>query len=204
MANNQNQKKFWMSKQHEKKKQTFTTGELSSKIVDDVEQYAIFDVKIERLISVPIREFVTSCLILRSKDLTDEQIQAQVDILTTSFIQEIEIIINEYHYIRTNFDSIIQQAKDIEHLLYEGNSVYAVYDVDFLFRRQRFTEARSKCFSLNRDLLHMANFIAKKNVNTEKYTAISNELITLSEKIRGLIVSDDKKRKKLNKKYLKK
>lgn len=200
MAENQ-KKKFYMDKQHASKKPVFNAGELASQIVDNINQYAIFDVKVGQLIESPIREFITSCFILESKDLTDDQIRTQVDVMATAFIQQIEIIVNEHHYIRNNFDEIIEMADKIETLLFDTNSIYAIYDTDFNYRRMRFTQAYGICFALNRKLQHMANFIAKKKMNTEKYTRISNDVISLSKKIKGLIASDDKKRKRLNKKY---
>lgn len=101
---------------------------------------------------------------------------------------------------RERMKNILDIAETIESLVNDANSIYALYGIDYQERRIRFMRARGLCFQLQTRLRHIVNYV-HKDTNVQKYISLNSEIDVISNKIKNIMVSDDKKRKTKEKPY---
>lgn len=202
--------KNWMDRQHEKQKTVFDTGELASHITDEIAKYMMDDLKLDNLLREPMTNAIISVYKVfkaekennkSESELPENRVVENLTTISNSVAQQINDILNTYHFMRNEFDALLNEAQEIEGLIFQANSIYAIYLNDYAQRRHLLILARAKCQGLIRRLTHVGNYIAKKKKNTDKYMNTSNDVISLSNMIKGMIISDDKKRKKHFKEY---
>ena len=105
------------------------------------------------------------------------------------------------NYVVKKFYNILDNADKLQNTAQDANSVYAVYDVDFEYRREKWLEARGLCFQIYAQLDHVST-ITIKGTNLQKYIDLSNDCKYIAEKIKNVMIADDQKKKKYGKKYL--
>jgi len=119
--------------------------------------------------------------------------------LMLAFPDENQEKINK-NYVIKRFYSILDNAEQLELTTFDANSVYAIYNIDYKFRRQKWITARTLCFDLVHQLNHIASILIKGS-NLQKYVDLSARLNILSDRIKNVMASDDIKRKKYVKEY---
>lgn len=107
------------------------------------------------------------------------------------------------NYVVKRVYSILENAEEIELIVKDANSIYALYGVDYERRRQLWLEARGKCFRLIQQISHITSILVEA-VNIEKYIKFTSSIYKLSGKIKNVMISDDEKKKKYCKTYLQK
>ena len=105
------------------------------------------------------------------------------------------------NYIVKRFYSMLDNAEKVELNVKSANSIYALYGVDYEWRRKLWIASRSYCFQLIAQLKHITPIMIK-GVNIRKYTRLSKKYSDLSVKIKNIMVSDDTRKKKSCRQYL--
>lgn len=103
-------------------------------------------------------------------------------------------------YVIQRMYRMLDIAEDIELLVYDANSCYALYDTDYKYRRDRWLESKGLCYKLIRQLTHLSSIMVK-GANIHKYVSLSKEYEKLANKIKNVMCSDDERKKKHGKKY---
>ncbi len=104
-------------------------------------------------------------------------------------------------FVYDKMSSILCKAEIITATVKDANSVQAIYAIDYINRRDKWLNAKGLCYQIT-VLLKNVSLILKEGVNLEKYCRISYAYEKkLAPKIKGVMVSDDKRRKKQCKKY---
>lgn len=98
-------------------------------------------------------------------------------------------------YIERRFNSILDNAENLEMIVKDANSVYPIYHGDYLYRRQRWLEAKGICQRLICQCNHMSNLTVKR-ANIQKYVDCGDLAKTIQGKVYNLMKSDDCKRKR--------
>ena len=101
--------------------------------------------------------------------------------------EQVELIIE-----RTK--KIFEIAEEIECLVIEANSIYAVYNCDYVERRNLFRKARGYCFHITVRLRHIVDYVYK-DINIDKYLQLEDQISHLANMIKNIMVKDDKRRK---------
>lgn len=104
------------------------------------------------------------------------------------------------NYVIKKTYKILELAEDIELIVKDANSIYALYSIDYERRRQLWLESRGKCFRLIQQISHISSIMVN-GINIEKYVRLTDDIYKLSNKIKNIMVSDDKKKKDLCKTY---
>ena len=103
-------------------------------------------------------------------------------------------------YLLHRFEKMTDMAERIELYVRDANSIYALYACDYEYRRKVWLAARGCCFRLRCMLDHMTELVVS-GTNIQKYVDISADVDNLSERIKGVIISDDRRRKEKCKDY---
>ena len=104
-------------------------------------------------------------------------------------------------YVVKKMYRILDTAEEIQNSVYETNSIYGWYDVDFEERRKGWLKAKAYCYRLITQLSHMGTKTLK-GTNVQKYVSLANDAHILSQKIKNAITADDKRRKSKSKTYI--
>ena len=104
-------------------------------------------------------------------------------------------------YVVKKMYRILDTAEEIQNSVYETNSIYGWYDVDFLERRKGWLKAKAYCYRLITQLSHMGTKTLK-GANVQKYVNLANDVQVLAKKIKNAMMADDKRRKNNPKTYI--
>lgn len=104
-------------------------------------------------------------------------------------------------YVVKKMYRILDTAEEIQNSVYETNSIYGWYDVDFAERRKGWLKARAHCYRLVTQLSHMGTKTLK-GTNVQKYVNLANDVQVLAKKIKNAMMADDKRRKNNPKTYI--
>ena len=96
---------------------------------------------------------------------------------------------------------ILDNAEELVSTIKDANGVYAIYGVDWEYRRKRWLKARGLCFKLNSQLQQVASTVVAKT-NIEKYTRLAGITYKLANMIKNNMASDDIKKKEHCREYL--
>lgn len=101
---------------------------------------------------------------------------------------------------RRRMQKLLDTSEQIECIVNDANSIYAIYLVDFAERRRKFLIARGLCFQLTTMLGHIVKYAAPET-NIQKYLDLQNDIKNIGGKIKNIMIKDDKKRKEKMKQY---
>lgn len=96
---------------------------------------------------------------------------------------------------------ILDNAESLVTSILEANGVYAIYGVDWHYRREKWLKARGLCFQLNAQLTQVASTVVE-NTNIRKYTRLAGDTYKLANMIKNNMISDDVKKKEHCREYL--
>lgn len=103
-------------------------------------------------------------------------------------------------YVLHKTTNILDNAENLASIVVDANSIYAMYEVDYRRRRELWLEARGLCFRIIKQLKNISAIMVE-GTNIKKYVRLSKELSKLANKIKNVMISDDKKKKEHCKKY---
>lgn len=104
-------------------------------------------------------------------------------------------------YIYDKMYSILSSAENVVSMIMDANSIYAIYSCDFENRRVKWLDAKGQCFQLIAKLNTVAG-IVYQSTNLSKYANLAYRYEKLAEKIKNVMISDDKIRKEKCKEYI--
>lgn len=101
---------------------------------------------------------------------------------------------------RRRMQDILRISEKIECTVIDANSIYAIYNIDFDERREKWLRSRGYCFQLTVMITHLAEYVCT-DVNIQKYINIESDIKILAGKIKNIMIKDDKRRKEKIKEY---
>lgn len=114
--------------------------------------------------------------------------------LSVAFEDELQGRISK-NYVIHRMNTILDIAEQIELNVKDANSIYGLYDIDWEERRRKWLISRGLCYQMIAQLKHIST-ITLKGTNLDKYVRLSNNADVIANKIKNVMIADDKKRKK--------